>query len=149
VRLLVENGAVDPEAAKADAVMAELLAEEGRKEAKKGKRGKKKKAKKPPQVSTQEKGEAPSSPPDLMPPVSLSHTHQPRHATATAAAKKRVTEEADAALRAALDSKEDLDALVAAINEHGDHASPGRLKEARSARDEIKHRRKKAARQEK
>jgi len=41
-------------------------------------------------------------------------------------------------VRAALDSKEDLDALVAAINDHGDNASPERLKEARSARDEIK-----------
>ena len=40
--------------------------------AKKGKRGKKKKAKKPPQ----EKGDAPNSPPDMMPPVSLPHAHQ-------------------------------------------------------------------------
>ena len=135
----------DPEAAKADAVMAELLAEEEGREAKKGKRGKKKKAKKPPQ----EKGDAPNSPPDMMPPVSLPHAHQPEHTAAAAAAKKHVTEEADAVLRAALDSKEDLDLLVAAINDHGEHASPERLKEARSARDEIKHRRKKAARQEK
>ena len=67
---------------------------------------------------------------------------------ATAAEKKHVTEEADAALRAALDSK-DLDLLVAAINEHGDHASPEVLEEARSARVEIKDRRKKAARLEK
>jgi len=83
-----------------------------------------------------------------MPPPFL-HAHRPGNATDTAADKQRAAEGGDASLQAVLESKEDLDALVAAINDHGAHASPEGLKDARSARDAIKHRRKKAAGQEK
>ena len=61
VRLLVEHGAMDPEAAKADAVMAEVLAEE--EEASTNKKEKKSKKKKKAKKSPQEKGEVPAAPP--------------------------------------------------------------------------------------
>jgi len=69
--------------------------------------------------------------------------------TTTTGITTPATEEADAALRAALESYEDLDALVAAINAHVDDASPELLKEARVTRDMIEKYRKKALKQEK
>ena len=131
---------------KADAAMAALLEEEdaeAEKKATKNKQQQHKKKKKKKTKEKKEEEEAEEGVPVSADPSNLPSTHL------AAASVDIAAEEAEAALHAALETDGDLEALVAAINAHADHASPELLKVARDTRDQVKHRRKKALKKEK
>ena len=126
--------------------MAALLEEEDAEAEKKATKNKQQQHKKKKKKKTKEKKEdeeAEEGVPVSADPSNLPSTHLAAASIDIAAA------EAEAALHAALETDDDLDALVAAINAHADHASPELLKVARDTRDQVKHRRKKALKKEK